>query len=366
MAMRGAWSAILVVLLHPGIPAGLRAQEALSPPPPRPEGVTPAAERAIERGLRYLAQLQRRDGAWEPESRYQSQGTYLVSSTGLAGLAFLAHGDTPTRGEYADVVRKATEFLISSSTSVGLIASSGSLNPNPDRSDDERTMYGHAFAMTFLAQVFGQEGDAGRREKIRQVLHKGIHLTRSSQTDAGGWAYFPNYYYDEGTLTVTQLQALRACRDAGLIVPKDIIEKGVGFIAASSKPDGSVRYRVNDSRWRPGVTCAAVVALWNAGQYDSDLIRRTIDFVNRNIEHDFVREHHAEYVEYYLAQAKWIMGDREWTDYYKKASSSFIQMQEPDGHWEGSDQYQYGTTFGTAIALIVLQLPYNRLPVYQR
>ena len=220
--------------------------------------------------------------------------------------------------------------------------------------------------MTFLAQVFGQEGDAGRRERIRQVLHRAIHLTRSSQTDAGGWAYFPNYHYDEGTLTVTQLQGLRACRDAGIVVPKDIIDRGVGFIEASSNPDGSVRYRVQDRRVRPGVTCAAVVALWNAGQYDTDLIRRTIDFMNRSIRHDFVSGHHAEYVEYYLAQAKWIVGGREWMGYYRPAASRFVQIQQPDGHWEGSDHYQYGITFGTAIALIILQLPYNRLPVYQR
>ena len=115
-----------------------------------------------------------------------------------------------------------------------------------------------------------------------------------------------------------------------------------------------------------GVTCAAVVALWNAGQYDTDLIRRTIDFMNRNIRHDFVSGHHAEYVEYYLAQAKWIVGGREWMGYYRPAASRFVQIQQPDGHWEGSDHYQYGITFGTAIALIILQLPYNRLPVYQR
>jgi hypothetical protein len=59
-------------------------------------------------------------------------------------------------------------------------------------------------------------------------------------------------------------------------VPKSVIDKGVRFIERSSNPDGSVRYRIpQNEEYRPGVTCAAVVALWNAGQYDSDQLRRT-------------------------------------------------------------------------------------------
>jgi hypothetical protein len=111
------------------------------------------------------------------------------------------------------------------------------------------------------------------------------------------------------------------------------------------------------------------VALWNAGQYDSPRLKKTQDWVNRYISHqwdDNRQAEHAEYIEYYLAQAKWIMGGRIWADFYKTASADFARIQDPDGHWESSDALRYGTTYATAIALIVLQLPYDRLPVYQR
>jgi hypothetical protein len=336
----------------------------VSPPAPLPYGVTAPIERSIERGIRLLFESQRSDGSWDAASEY-GRDYYRVAVTGLCGLALLAHGDTPTRGIYADNVMRATEYLIKASTAVGLICGPGDVDGR-DRQSDERTMYGHAFAMTFLAQVLGLEGDLQRREQIRDVLHRAIQLTRRSQTDAGGWAYFPNYYYDEGTLTVTQLQGLRACRDAGLLVSKDIVDGGMRFIDASANPNGSVRYRVDDRRWRPGVTCAAVIALWNAGDYDSPLIRRTIDFMNLNIRHDFFNGHHAEYVEYYLAQAKWVLGGTVWRDYYRTAAPNLVRMQQSDGHWEGADAGEYGAMFGTAIALIILQLPYDRLPVYQR
>jgi len=38
-------------------------------------------------------------------------------------------------------------------------------------------------------------------------------------------------------------------------------------------------------------------------------------------------------------------------------------MQSPDGSWNGDN---VGTTYGTAIATVILQLPYNYLPIYQK
>jgi len=360
-------SLALAALLSWLQPAAVRGQDPRAAASTQlPRGVSLVIETDIEEGLRYLANAQNDDGSWDSASNYRSD-MYKVAATGLAGIAFLAHGDTWTRGKYAEVVRKAGDYLIGQMTPIGLFASGDDWQDENPRRSDERTMYGHAFAMTFLAQVFGQEGDPARREKVRVVLRKAIELTRRSQTDDGGWNYFPNHRFDEGTLTVTQLQALRSCRDAGLIVSKDVIDKGVQFIEDSTEASGMVRYRASEpGRLRPGVTCAAVVALWNAGQYDTPTINKIKDRVNASIRNDWNDTHHGEYVEYYLAQSKWIMGGRFWDEYYARISSFFHSEQESDGRWEGADSREYGSTFSTAIALIVLQLPYDRLPVYQR
>jgi hypothetical protein len=356
-----------VLILFCGIVAApgesARAQAKLDPAPPLPAGVTPRIERAIEKGFAYLLRTQEADGSWGATP--EQPDYFPVAVTGLVGLAFLAHGDMPTRGVNAPTVARITDYLISTSTQNGLFTT-GQENA-PRNRKGTRPMYGHAFAMTFLAIVYGQEGDPAKRDKIRVALKKAVDLTRRTQTDDGGWGYRPNYLEDEGTLTVTQLQSLRTCRDAGILVPKSVIDKGVRFIERSSNSDGSVRYRIpQNEEYRPGVTCAAVVALWNAGQYDSDQLRRTQEFMNRYIQHQWQYGHHAEYVEYYLAQAKWIVGGNVWSRYYQTASTSFLSLQESDGHWEGPDGDVYGSTYATAIALIILQLPYDRLPVYQR
>jgi hypothetical protein len=346
----------------------LVAQE-LSPPPLRPPGVTPEIERAIERGLKYLAAAQSREGyfsngAYSSGSRHfrGSSKVYPTAMSSLAGLAFLASGSTPSRGPYARNIQKITDYLLSNCATnriaPGLLADPGA--------SEQRSMYSHAFAMTFLAQVFGQEGDLDRRERIRTVLRQAIELTARTQTDDGGWGYTPNYYEDEGTLTVTQLQGLRACRDAGIFVSRQIIDNGVRYIELSTNDNGSVRYTARGRRRepRPGVTCAAVVALWNAGRYEDDpLVRRIADYMRRNIEPQWAYGHHAEYVQYYLSQAKYVLGGREWLSFYDFSSKMLLGAQNTDGSWDGADG---GDIYGTAIALIVLQLPYNRLPVYQR
>ena len=68
------------------------AQDAVYPP-----GVTKEIHEAIQRGLQWLARNQANDGSWRNAGGY---GTYPAAMTGLAGMAMIASGSTPTRGKY--------------------------------------------------------------------------------------------------------------------------------------------------------------------------------------------------------------------------------------------------------------------------
>ncbi|MEZ5989455.1 MAG: hypothetical protein R3F30_10085 [Planctomycetota bacterium] len=56
-----------------------------------------------------LARTQNRDGSWRNTGGYGSP----VAMTGLAGVALLMSGSTPTRGPYACPVRRAVDYLMS-------------------------------------------------------------------------------------------------------------------------------------------------------------------------------------------------------------------------------------------------------------
>ena len=56
-------------------------------------------------------------------------------------------------------------------------------------------------------------------------------------------------------------------------------------------------------------------------------------------------------------------GDEYWDKYFPAARDQLIGMQGGDGSWSGDG---IGEVYGTSIAVIILQLPFKYLPVFQR
>ena len=63
------------------------------------------------------------------------------------------------------------------------------------------------------------------------------------------------------------------------------------------------------------------------------------------------------------ADSSYLAGPDEWDPYFPPMRDRLVATQYPDGHWHGAG---VGTTYGTSIALIILQLPHSRLPIMQR
>jgi hypothetical protein len=337
-----------------GTPAGLRtAQAAL--PPPLPPLVTPETQQAIDRGLEYLARTQSREGAWRNQGY---MGQYPVAMTALAGMAFLANGNTATQGKYAPQVSRAANFLLSCAGPTGLISR---------MEEESRSMYGHGFSMLFLGELYGMEEDATKQERIRQVLDRAVQLTGRAQSPLGGWIYTPTSAGDEGSVTITQLQGLRACRNAGIAVPKKIIDNALGYLEKSALPDGGIAYRADrQPPSRPPITAAAVACWYNAGQYDNPLAKKALDFVKRTLGrggNQTAAWGHYFYAHFYMSQVMWLSGQQDWDWYFPAMRDRLLATQSSDGSWDGD---YIGKTYGTAIALVILQTPYRYLPILQR
>ena len=320
-----------------------------------PEGVTPEVERLIEDGANYLVRTQNPDGSWNNMGGY---GAYPTAMTALAGTALLMTGSTPTRGPYARAVSKATDFMLRVARPDGLIATPA---------EEGRSMHGHGFALLFLAEVYGMEGDPERQRRIGDVLRRGVRITERSQSRAGGWLYTPNSEGDEGSVTVTQIQGLRACRNAGIQVNANTVRTAVRYIERSQNPDGGIRYRLaGGGGSRPPITAAAVATLYNAGEYDSPVALNCLRYCERSISvHGDTNRSwgHYFYTHLYYAQAKYQRAGSEWQRYYREIVTRLASARSSDGSWMGD---QVGTSYGTAIALIILQLPYEYVPIFQR
>src|SRR5262249_13761488 len=75
---------------------------------------------------------------------------------------------------------------------------------------------------------------------------------------------------------------------------------------------------------------------------------------------------HAEYFYYgrfYAAQAAWQAGPQAWDAWYPSARDELLALQTPEGPWSDPN---IGDQYRTAMALIVLQLPFDSVPLVSR
>jgi prenyltransferase beta subunit len=341
---------VLAAMLLQGAPRAYAAEELL------PKYIDAKTQKAIKNGLDYLAKTQGDDGNW---TNGQDCTAYPVTMAALGGMAFLANGNTPNRGPYADNVRRVVQYLITQGRPNGLITSSSEESGMP--------MHGHGFALMFMAQCYGMETDERNRAAMKKIVNAAIDLTARAQSNYGGWTYSPGGG-DEGSVTVTQIQGLRAAQNAGFTVPKGTIEEAVKYLERCKTPEGGIQYSLGSGGGpRIAISAAAIATLYNAGDYDSKLADACLNYVKKQFDqqknnwskgggHDF-------YTHLYASQAFYQAGDKYWDEYFPGARDQLLRMQARDGSWQGDG---IGNIYGTSIALVILQLPYKFLPIYQR
>ena len=94
-------------------------------------------------------------------------------------------------------------------------------------------------------RCLGEEGLLDRREELVDVLTRAVNFSGNAQTAAGGWGYVSaaeGNNFDEGSTTITQVQGLRGCRNAGIPVSGKVIENAKQYIYGCKNPDGGISY----------------------------------------------------------------------------------------------------------------------------
>lgn len=311
--------------------------------------MTPETVAAIDHGLEYLAKRQGADGAFGASGNARN-----VAVVALGGMAFLAAGSTPSRGEFGESIDGCIEFLLEGTAESGLIAGPNGSARGP--------MYGQGFAALFLAEVYGMSD----RPELRDKLAAAIDLIVAAQNPEGGWRYTPEPLDADVSVTVCQVMALRAARNAGFAVPRETIDRSIAYVRSCQNEDGGFRYMAAEGPPVSGFarTAAGLVALYNAGVYEGDEIDRGLAYMSRYVPQQQDPESQAYYFygQYYAVQAMWHAGGERWRNWYPAIRDELVARQTSDGSWADS----VGPEYGTAMACIVLQTPNNYLPILQR
>jgi len=316
--------------------------------------LAPAAERvpSVQRGLQALVALQHPDGSFA-----ERRGV-----SALAGMALLAGGNTPTRGAYAKAVSNCLAHIIA-----GQDTMTGGINR------DGGTQYTHGFATQFLAECYGMTPD----DSVRTALVGAVGYILRSQNRQGGWRYDIAAGDADISVTVCQINALRAAWNAG--VGGEAVPAAVGqalrYVRNCHNGDGSFRYMLEEGvppAGRVGLdgvprAAAGAMSLMGAGVYSlaDPVLGAALDFLRRSaVEHAKQRGFHYWYGQYYAAQAMFQSGRAsDWDTYWPTVSQQILSMQGADGLWRGPDD---DLAYNTAMALLILQLPDQRLPMFQR
>ena len=318
---------------------------------------------AIDRGLAFLVATQGNDGSYTDTRT----GIGNIAITGLSGLALLAGGFHPGRGKLGTAVEKAALYV----SSRGIGSPAGYLN-NSDARQSHDGMYQHGFGALFLSEVHGTLTDPDAQRRVRDKLEQAVALTVKSQNREGGWRYEPNPVHQaDVSVTVAQLMALRAARNAGLYVPKSAVDQCVSYIKACQQSDGGFCYIKGQGFAGSAFarSAAAVVGLFSAGVYEGPEIERGLRYLmqflpGRRFAPRDMRPEHYYYAQYYAALAMWTAGGPYWAEWFPAVRDELIARASttPGRIW--SDYH--GSAYATAMACIVLQLPNNYLPIMQK
>jgi len=325
-------------------------------------GIDSRVDRAVERGLRILARNQEADGSWVAMIGRKVHMTYRgrigphVGVTALACMSFMAGGSLPARGPYGENVARGLDFVLSNVLQDGFISAHGS------------RMYSHGFATLFLAEVYGTTRDPRVKEKLQEA----VKLIVSAQNAQGGWRYLPGVPDSDMCVTVCQVQALRSARNVGIHVPREAIDRAIRYVRRSwdGSRSGGFLYQIPPStsgvsRTSFALTAAGVTALYGAGYYEGPEIEGGLRFLLEHWPRMYWRASHTfdfYYGHYYGIQAAFQRGGEYWRRWHAEITRELLELQERDGSWVDL----VGVNYATAMATLILQIPYHYLPIFER
>ena len=303
--------------------------------------LTWSVEESVNLGLSWLESKQRNNGSFPAGN---NDGDVGINS--LCGIAFLASGSTPISGKYSNTVQGVLNYIIEQCDESGLISHPTSKVP----------MYGHGFSTLFLSEIYGMtKNDI----LVKHIIQKAVDLIVQTQNDDGGWRYAPKPEGADVSVTICQVMALRSARNAGIKVPKTTIDRAVSYIKLCQNPDGGFRYMISPGRSAFPRTAASVTTLFYAGVHRDESISRGLSYMIRNPN----IKQHFYYGHYYAGLSTFLAGGNWWSTWWPHASKSILDTQNSDGSWTALSERG---AYGTAMSLIVLQIPKRLLPILQR
>lgn len=319
-------------------------------------------EAHVRRALEWLKDHQLADGSWEGEGSARCK----TAMTGLALLAFLAHGETPNSEAYGATVERAIRFLVETDA-----------RADGTFTHADGSQYAQGIAAYALAEAF----TLTRIASIKPVLEAAIARILAGQQSTGAFNYqlLASDTRRDTSVAGWMTQAMKAAhiggaRVAGLPEAMDLAAQGLKanfraeeslFQYAPGNPGAQDEGGVS-----PSVTPIGALCLQLLGRAQDPEVAAAVRSLS-SWQAVWTEKHPSAwplYTWYYATQAFFNAGEGEWKRWYEPFARMLIHNQNADGSWtpNGASEGAYGPVYGTVFSALTLMTPYRYLPMFRQ
>ena len=331
-------------------------------------GGNDASERAVERGLKWLADHQFAAGNWSihelncKDHDCLGHGSFQAdtAATGLAMLAFLGAGHSHRSGEYQDVVGRGIQWLVQRQKPDGDLFAEGS---------ELVWLYSHGMAAIALCEAYGLTKDPKLKNPAQRSLD---FIVAAQHPEFGGWRYRPKFESDT-SVSGWQLMALKSGQMAGLVVPKssyDGVSRWLDSVESKSSPGRFAYHSTKSDSLAMTAEGLLMRQYLGAGRSDASLIAGA-SYLKQYLPR--LKERDAYYW-YYATQVMFHMQGENWSAWNAKIRDLLVDTQQKGagtaGSWapETPAESKWGQAGGrhylTCLNLLMLEVYYRHLPLY--
>ncbi len=317
-------------------------------------------EAAVAAALRFLAQAQRRDGAWDPtatgagveraplgENRGGAGSRAETAITGLALLTLMGAGNTHATGDYSDNVYRGLAYLIRRQKPDGSLA--GNASPYA-------ATYSHGMAALAICEAAAITQDPSALTAARRAI---AYTTRLQHPTTGGWRYLPG---DPGDLSQLGWQAM--VLDAGHRAKVQVDHRSVAGVqrflrsVRTGTQGGLAGYRAGEAASRTMTAEALATRLLIGEQVPQVEIAEAESYI---LQQQPGMGQDNLYYWYYATLALHQLQDDAWQQWNQSLQKRLLATQRSDGSWPTNSLWggYGGSAYTTSMAALCLETYYR-------